>query len=267
MTTDQMTHGAGVPPSQNVNYLYFVDYVRRTLAEKPRARVLDFGCGMGELVALLREAGFDCSGADVFYAGASDWDPHLQEQIDEGYVREIGDDGRIPFDDASFDLVISNQVFEHVEHLEAVQAQIKRVLRPRGIAYHHFPSREVVREGHIGIPMAHWMKPGPLRTRYTLALRRLGFGTHKDENPDPRQWTDFKLDWIDQYCFYRPYDELMAVFERDYEVTHREIDYCRFRATGRPMLERVLGVGAMERPAEWALQRLAFMALELRLKD
>lgn len=254
-------------PADNVNYRYFLDYVRRKAADDPDLRILDFGCGMGELVALLRDAGFDCWGADVFYAGATDVDPRLQAQIDEGRVREIGADGRIPFEDGSFGLVVSNQVFEHVEEIEAVQAEIGRVLGARGTAYHHFPSLEVFREGHTGIPLSHRMAPGRLRTNYTLALRRLGFGSHKWENPDPRRWTEFKLDWIDRFCFYRPYDELMELFERDYEVTHREIDYCRFRATGRPVLERVLALDALERPAGWALQRLAFMALEMRLRS
>lgn len=258
---------AAQDPHDNVNYRYFLDYVSGKAAGKENFRVLDFGCGMGEMVALMREAGLDVSGADVFYAGATDIAPRLRAQIDDGYVREIKDDGRIPFDDDSFDLVVSNQVFEHVEDIDAVQAEIKRVLKPRGIAYHHFPSREVFREGHTGIPLCHRMKHGSrLQRNYTLALRRLGFGSHKWENPDPREWTDFKLDWIDKYCFYRPYDELMELFERDYEVTHREIDYCRFRAQGRPGLERVLSSKLAERPADWAFQKLAFMVLEMRLR-
>jgi SAM-dependent methyltransferase len=250
----------------NVNYDYFVDYVRRATERRPGLRVLDFGCGRGEMVSLIRGAGFDCCGADVFYEGADWHDPELRRQLDEGLVREIGPDGRLPFDDASFDLVISNQVVEHVEDLEAVLAETTRVLRSGGSQYHHFPSRGVVREGHIGIPMAHWIKPGPLRTRYTLTMRRLGFGSHKEENPDPRAWTDFKLDWIDRYCFYRPYGELAELFGREYEIAHREIDYCRFRARGRPALERALALEPLAPLAQWMLREFAFMAIELRLR-
>lgn len=262
-----MSHSASVEPAANVNYLYFVDYVRRATARRPGLRVLDYGCGRGEMVALIRAAGLDCWGADVFYGGA-DWDdPELRRQLEAGQVREIAPDGRIPFDDASFDLVISNQVFEHVEDLDRVLAETTRVLRPRGVQYHHFPSRGVVREGHIGIPMAHWLRPGRFRTGYTLALRRLGLGSFKEENPDPRAWTEFKLDWIDRYCFYRPYRELAAAFGRDYDIVHREIDYCRFRAQGHPALERALSLEPLVAPAEWALRELAFMAIELHRRD
>lgn len=259
-----MNHaGTSNDSAENVNYRYFVEYVRRASETASGLRVLDFGCGRGEMVALIRASGFDCSGADVFYQGA-DWDdPVLRGQLADGYVREIGPDGRIPFGDESFDLVISNQVFEHVADLDQVLRETTRVLRPHGVQYHHFPSRGVIREGHIGIPMAHWMNPGQLRSHYTLTLRRLGFGSFKNENPDPRAWTEFKLDWIDRYCFYRPYRELVAAFGRDYEIRHREIDYCRFRASGKPALERLLKIGPLVPIAQWALRELAFMAIEL----
>lgn len=49
----------------------------------------------------------------------------------------------LPFDDASFDVVISNAVFEHVPDVPAALAQVVRVLRPGGVCHiriHLFPS-------------------------------------------------------------------------------------------------------------------------------
>jgi SAM-dependent methyltransferase len=50
---------------------------------------------------------------------------------------------RIPFEDESFDLVVSHEVFEHIEDIHAASTEIKRVLKPNGLAYivvHLFPS-------------------------------------------------------------------------------------------------------------------------------
>jgi SAM-dependent methyltransferase len=253
-------------PEANVNYRFLREYVRNHTARDGDARVLDYGCGAGGLVTLLRDDGADAYGADVFYEGAdySD-DPGFAPLLAGGFVREIDSGGRIPFEDGHFDLVVSNQVFEHVEHLEAVIAEVDRVLAPGGTVYHHFPSREVWREAHIGIPFAHRMPAGRLRDTYTLGLRRLGFGFHDDQGLTPREWTADKLEWIDTYCFYRPYAELERAFtEAGYEITHREIDYCRFRAEGRPLLERVINTPALSTPIERTFRRVAFMALELR---
>lgn len=46
---------------------------------------------------------------------------------------------RLPFDDATIDVVISNAVLEHVQNLEATVAEIKRVLKPGGFVYVEIP--------------------------------------------------------------------------------------------------------------------------------
>jgi len=133
------------------------------------------------------------------------------------------------------------------------------LLAADGLMYHHFPSREVLREGHIGIPLAHRFPPGRARTAWTLTLRRIGLGYHR--NAPPRAWTRKQLDWIDAYTFYRPYREIAHVFGERFVIRAREGDYCRFRAEGRrirPLLSRFDGLQT------FALRRLAFMALEMR---
>lgn len=247
-----------------VNRSWFVDYVLRRGGADAGLRVLDFGCGSGEVVALLRGRGVEASGADVFYGGA-DWeDERLQRLLREGAIRHIDEDGRLPFEDRSFDLVISDQVFEHIEQLERAVAEIDRVLAPGGVSYHHFPTRDGLREGHIGIPLAHRLPPGRLRFAYTYALRRAGFGKHKDERPDPREWTGWKLDWIDRYCFYRSNAEIGRLLSKDHLMVHRELDYARFRAAGRPGLRRLLRVRPLQPLLQRVFQRLAFTAVELR---
>ena len=252
---------AAAEDSADVNRRFFSAYVT-SLPGADRLRVLDFGCGGGAVVRMLRAAGVDCYGADTFYDGAEYRGELFEQLLDAGIVRAIGADGVLPFEDAFFDLVISDQVFEHVEDLEGVLDQLDRVLRPGGRMYHHFPSREVLREGHIHIPLAHRLRPGRFRTAYTLVLRAAGFGDWK-EGRTRREWVDWRLGWIDRYCVYRPYRELRASFDRRYVVRHVEIEYCRFRARDRPVLARALAARSFRAPAERLFRRLAFMAVEL----
>jgi SAM-dependent methyltransferase len=245
----------------DVNHAYLIDYV--TSHTPAGGQVLDYGCGGGSLVTALRARGVACVGAEVFYGGASFDSPETRELVEAGVVRRFEQGGALPFEDSHFDLIISNQVFEHVESLEPVVRELHRVLKPAGIAYHHFPSREVLREGHIGIPLAHRLPAGSARRAYVALLRSLGLGYHKGRE-SPGAWADEKLAWLDRYCHYRPYAEIMAVFGRYFEVSHREIDYCRFRAQHRRLVGRLLRVRSIRDPAERVFRRLGFMALETR---
>ena len=239
----------------DVNRRYFVEYVVRSGAQ----RVLDYGCGAGEVVGELRRRGVDCRGADVFYEGGDVEGGELEQLVAEGVIRRFREGEPVPFPDGTFDLIVSNQVFEHVADLEPTVAELDRLLAADGLMYHHFPSREVLREGHIGIPLAHRFPPGRARTAWTLTLRRIGLGYHR--NAPPRAWTRKQLDWIDAYTFYRPYREIAHVFGERFVIRAREGDYCRFRAEGRrirPLLSRFDGLQT------FALRRLAFMALEMR---
>lgn len=50
------------------------------------------------------------------------------------------DGDRIPFGDAHFDVVFSSNVLEHIPHVKAFQREIRRVLKPHGVAVHVLPS-------------------------------------------------------------------------------------------------------------------------------
>ena len=159
--------------------------------------------------------------------------------------------------------MLSNQVFEHVEPLRESVREIERVVRPDGVMYHHFPTREVVREGHIGIPLAHRVPPGRGRLYYTMLLRRLGVGRYKDERP-ARPWAEERLAYVDNWTVYRSTRELLQIFGANATVRHREIDYCRFRAAGRKGLPTLLSRPVLAPAAEFLFRRLAFTAIECR---
>jgi len=64
-----------------------------------------------------------------------------------------------------FDVVISDQVFEHVFDYDLVLGEMRRVLRRGGVGLHIFPSRWRVIEAHVLVPFA-----GVVRSRAWLSL-------------------------------------------------------------------------------------------------
>ncbi len=248
----------------DVTNRFVLDFARGFAALRHGARILDYGCGAGRLVHAAREAGLDFSGADVFYAGSNAKTEAQAAGLLGSSVHEISG-GRLPFPDAHFDLVVNNQVMEHVEDLNAVLAEIHRVLKPGGQLLSLFPSRDVLREGHIGIPLSHRLPRGSsLRFYYTWALRRLGFGYHKDQSPTCRQWAIDKLAWIDAYTVYRPRHEILATYGRYFASELREMDYIRYRLQSRPGRNWVLSLLRLPLAvplAEAIFRKLAFLVI------
>jgi SAM-dependent methyltransferase len=159
----------------NVNYEYFANYIeQRNLPDD--ARVLDYGCGSGEILAALRNRGVDAYGVEIYHKGISE-EMQANPLLREGYISVIRFDQPLPYADDHFDVIISNQVLEHVEDIEFTAKELSRILKPGGTMYHHFPSREAWREPHTGIPLSHKFPPGgKFRYTYTYALRTLGLG-------------------------------------------------------------------------------------------
>ena len=230
-------------------------------------RMLDYGCGGGELVAEGRARGLEIFGTDVFYGGSN----ARQEAADRGLLGDailpMEPTGAIPFPDLSFDLVTNNQVMEHVANLDAVLHEIHRVLKPGGVVLSVFPSRDVWREGHIGIPFSHWFRPGSrFRFYYTWALRAAGLGTWKEQAPTPRQWAIDKLHWIDTYTVYRSRREIFGTYARYFESELREREYVRYRLLDRPGWLRRFLVHAVAAPglsgmSEALFRKLAFLVI------
>ncbi|WP_029231320.1 class I SAM-dependent methyltransferase [Butyrivibrio sp. VCB2006] len=106
-------------------------------------KILDFGCGDGEIVQGLLELGYDAQGVDIMESSA----------LDSSYYKQIEmNPYRIPYDDNTFDYVFSTSVFEHVQNTEEALKEIYRVLKPGGISTHCMPSRFRAKEPHIGVP-------------------------------------------------------------------------------------------------------------------
>ncbi len=93
------------------------------------AKVLDIGCGRGVLLHDIHDIR-----PDLKLYGCDIWD--VSEYYGEGIqFSQIKDDGILPFWDEGFDLVISTQVIEHLDHPVKQYNEIYRVLKTEAIAY------------------------------------------------------------------------------------------------------------------------------------
>jgi SAM-dependent methyltransferase len=212
-------------PPLHPNHRFMLSWAER---EGPGARILDFGCGSGEVVAAGLAAGRDIFGVEIF-AGESSARADAERQGLLGHRIVEVREGRLPFDDGMFALAVSNTVFEHVEDLGSALAEIHRVLRPGGRLVAFFPSQEVLRENHFGVPFLHWLRRGSrLRLEWATLWRRLGGGRHT-EGRGAREWARHAIDWIDRYTIYRRRPEILRAFGRRFRTSQGEVEFLRFR--------------------------------------
>lgn len=93
-------------------------------------RVLDYGCGSGYGSARMAAIAASVDAVDV----AEDAIQHASTQFSREnlHFRSIDPAAPLPFADASFDTVLSFQVFEHVTNVDHYLGEIRRVLAPNG---------------------------------------------------------------------------------------------------------------------------------------
>jgi SAM-dependent methyltransferase len=214
------------------NYGYMVSWVRDRCRDGAPVRILDYGCGSGLAVKLLREQSFDCCGCDAFVKiGDKAPRDHLLNPHWFGSVIMDMPDGKVPFAAESFDIILNNQVMEHVEDMDRTLAELHRVLKPGGIVLSMFPDKSVWREGHCGVAFLHWFPKGSKSRYYYAAFwRALGFGYHKQKLGSIRAWARNRCQYLDEQTFYRPLPQIHQLYGKYFRnLQHFEAGYMRAR--------------------------------------
>ncbi len=119
-------------------------------------QILDVGCGAGFLsnhLAELSQGRLQITGLDM--SGESLAVAHRHDST--GSVKYCqGDAARLPYKDASFDVVTAMDFLEHVENPAAIIKEISRVLKPGGQFFFHTFNRNWL--AHIMvIKMVEWL--------------------------------------------------------------------------------------------------------------
>jgi SAM-dependent methyltransferase len=98
---------------------------------KPGARILEIGAGTGWQARELSRLGYEVCAIDI---------PTSNHGANRIWPIVDFDGSHIPFPDASFDVVYSSNVLEHVYELETLNTEMARVLKPGGHAIHYVPT-------------------------------------------------------------------------------------------------------------------------------
>ena len=177
---------------------------------------LDIGCGSGGIAANLasrveRVIGFDPEAWPLWELLRQQ---HANLELHAGGIEDLSPGPP----SAMFDVVICNQVYEHVPDPRALISSIHRCLKPGGVCYFAGPNLLFPIEPHVFWPCVHWLPRGFARA----LMRVLG----------SKQWRD-----LDAYS--TDYWTLKSWFEPYFHVTNavpfmlRRVSMARWAGIGR----------------------------------
>jgi ubiquinone/menaquinone biosynthesis C-methylase UbiE len=224
------------------------------------SRILDAGCGSGEMATKLMARGYAVWGIDL----AEPMIRHARKLCDAARFG-VGDIEHIPFPDNTFDVVVSLGVIEYLESDEQALREIRRVLRPGGkaviaIANGGSPLRRldgvVLRLFALFRPVYHLVKyrlrgrPAPppeappgthrslyrrfYRSRWVRLLRGLSF--------EPEEWICHSWGW-----FRSPLGLLVQLVSTRQTLFQRGME----RLFGRTLLSRASDKFVRSRALNW----------------
>ena len=224
------TPGQSLRRALAANHRYLISLVEAEVIANPECRVLDYGSGYGQVVFALREMGIEAYGVETFYGGEEHQQlAAVRDRDPDSQVVLLIQKGRLPFPDNYFDLVLSNQVFEHVADLGQALEELERVTKPSGKMVSLFPSRDVLIEWHLRLPLVHWIpRRSRLRRWLTWALRSVGFGA-EFWGGSFDEWFLNAFRFLDNDVFYRKYSEVLEDYDPFFTVSHIEDQWLEFR--------------------------------------
>jgi SAM-dependent methyltransferase len=143
---------------ENWDANFYAKYADTLSPATPGARVLDVGCGVGQVVARLTEAGYEAHGVDVS-------EPNIERARKFSERCQLYDGKRLPFPDNHFACAGALNVLEHVDEPEEFLRELVRVAAAGGQVVVSSPN----------------------------FLRVLGFGYHPRMRGLANKWHNWKL--------------------------------------------------------------------------
>lgn len=131
--------------------------VKQTIRELPKGelKILDVGCGSGDVIAKMASMGHVCTGIDVSKSFLK-WCQFVKtkENIPASFV--LCDSGHLPLQNDTYDVVVCTEVIRHLANPEKNLDEIHRVLRKDGILLLSTPINSAFWKFTYGL----WMRIG-----------------------------------------------------------------------------------------------------------
>lgn len=237
-------------------------------------RILDAGCGNGELISYLYRAlaqdfpdiTFEIYGFDVIDHGVQSVG-FLDKTLSmlAGIAPLVNWNERIfffkadekwRFDENYFDFIVSNQVLEHVKNKPLFFKNIYFCLKDGGHSFHLAPLIHIIHEGHIYLPFAHRVKSYDFLFSYIKACSRIGIGKFRDHRRD----TDISLDdfserHADYMMFWTSYASQADTLDMAREANLR----CDFKFTREFYLLKICQLLGFKQPTSYNINQSSFV--------
>jgi 2-polyprenyl-3-methyl-5-hydroxy-6-metoxy-1,4-benzoquinol methylase len=113
-----------------------LEFLTQTNLLKPNHRILEIGSGIGNIVFELNKQGYDIRGTDI----SSEAVAYGREKY-PGINLEVQPAEALPYEDQSFDIVLSFDLFEHIAKINLHVSEVYRVLRDDGYYLFQTPNK------------------------------------------------------------------------------------------------------------------------------
>jgi len=228
-----------ISKAKSITHEHLLSIIRteaRRFPHRHAVRILDVGCGDGSLIGYLTgtlevfnpSITFEIYGFDVYDHGVQQ-DDFLTKTIDDlslkfpavawkTRITSISVRERWPFPDEFFDIIISNQVVEHIDDHNMFFFEINRTLRKNGYSVHLFPLKNYIYETHLNLPFVHKIKNYDILIKYIKFFSRLGLGKYKSHSSESGisldEYAERHADYMHYFTNYISYNEALKLAKK-----------------------------------------------------
>ena len=184
-----------------------------------KTKILDYGCGEGRLLNKISKNGFfKHSGFDVARLWPREYNKYCKViDVDE---KLIGD----------YDVIFSNQVFEHVEKKSLYLSNIYSLLNYQGKAIISFPLKEIIFEPHIFLPFCHRFKPDSFYNKFLLFILGIFKFIKSKSSISVSDWVANRVEFLTKDVYYISGQEFESMASsQGFRVTDCSIDVIKYR--------------------------------------
>ena len=220
------------------NYYFYLNVLKNLIHRTDRTEcinILDFGCGAGNLLKIVEDSDIKCKicGMDVFTDEASF--TKVKKKVPSAKILSIKPYENFDFGN-QFDVIISNQVFEHIENLNDIYKHLSNILKPSGIMICGFPTEEIILEPHLKLPLIQRLnKKSKVLYYYLKVASFLNIGQFsklkKSKKIKKINYLQNRLNYCKKNLFYHSkYNHqrlLNKYFSKISDISHLPINYLR----------------------------------------